>query len=91
LERAKSEAHDRDDWETLAWSAKELYQMQTAVPSALMDRFLNAMRRSPENTISLVDAGREDEQHAYAVAALIVALLVRAEKVTNGPEAAHAA
>lgn len=91
LERTKSEAYGRGDWDSLAWSARELYQMQQAVPSALMARFLNAMRDNPENTASLVEAGWEDERHAYAVTALIVAMLVTAAAARDAVEAANAA
>jgi hypothetical protein len=91
LERIKAQANENDDFHALSWSSRELYRMQQAVPSALMARFLNAMRDHPKNTASLVEAGREDEQHAYAVTALIVAMLAKAAGARDSVEAAHAA
>jgi hypothetical protein len=89
LEGMKAQANEDGDIHTLAWSSRELYSMQRAVPSALMGRFVKAVREDPEVTARLVEAGREDEDNAYMVTALIVAMLAKA--TGNKTEAAHAA
>jgi hypothetical protein len=50
LERTKSSAYEHGDWHTMAWSGRELYQIETAVPVALMDRFLNMRANAKPNT-----------------------------------------
>jgi hypothetical protein len=86
LERAKARAYESGDFETLYWAGRELYQIQQAGPSALMARFVKAMRDDRRNTMTLVESGRQDEQHAYAVTAMIVAMLVKAVKAERGEE-----
>jgi hypothetical protein len=83
LERTKASAYEHGDWDTLAWSARELYQIQTAVPAALMDRYLKAMNADPERTASFVEAGRDDERHVYAIA---VAMTISISKAAKGQE-----
>ncbi len=80
LEYTKAGAYDRDDFDTLCWSSRELYKIQKAIPSALMNRFLKAMEGDPEETNGLVEAGRDDEHHAYAVAVAIVIMLKHAQE-----------
>jgi hypothetical protein len=87
FERIKAQANKDGDFHSLCWSSRELYRMQQAVPSALMGRFLGALRDSPENTVVLVDAGREDEQNAYAVTAIIVAMLATAAEASVAADA----
>jgi hypothetical protein len=80
LERTKAMAYEHSDWNTLAWSARELYQIQTAVPAALMDRYLKAMNTDPERTASFVEAGRDDERYVYAIAVAMTITIARAVK-----------
>jgi hypothetical protein len=80
LEHLKAGAYDRGDFDVLAWAGRELYQIQQAKPSGLMVRFVKALREDRENTLALIEIGRQDEQHAYMVTSLIVAMLVKAEK-----------
>ena len=87
FERIKAQANENGDFHSLCWSSGELYRMQQAVPSALMGRFLGALRDSPENTVVLVDAGREDQQNAYAVTAVIVAMLATAAEASVAADA----
>lgn len=89
LERLKAQAYEDGDIHTLACSGRELYSIQRALPSALMGRFLKAAREDPESAARFVDAGCEDEENAYMVTALIVAMLAKA--TGNQVEAAHAA
>ncbi len=83
LEHTKANAYERGDWDTLAWSGRELYQIQTAVPTTLMDRFLKAMKADPEGTAELVDAGYQDERHAYGIAVAITLMLANAAEVPH--------
>ena len=80
LEHTKASAYEHGDWDTLAWSARELYQIQTAVPAALMDRFLKAMNADPERTASFVEAGRDDERHVYAIAVAMTITIAQSAK-----------
>lgn len=88
LEITKAAANETGDWNALAWSARELYVLQRAVPSAVMDRFLNSMREDPEATNSFVEAGREDERHAYAIATAITIMLASSAEQKEAGRAA---
>src|SRR5262249_51634119 len=80
LERTKARAYEHGDWDALAWSGRELYRVQTAVAAALMDRFLEAIKADPEGTAGFVEAGRDDEWHAYAIAVAITIMVGQAAK-----------
>uniref|UniRef100_Q01TT2 DNA primase n=1 Tax=Solibacter usitatus (strain Ellin6076) TaxID=234267 RepID=Q01TT2_SOLUE len=86
LERAKASAYEHGDWDALAWSGRELYQIETAVPAALMSRFLKAMKSDPEATAGFVEAGRDDERHVYAVAVAITTMIAQAADVQKRAE-----
>jgi hypothetical protein len=77
-ERTKALAFENSDWDTLAWSSRELYRVQTAVAASLMDSFLKAFKANPEGAAGLVEAGRDDEWHAYAIAAAITIMIGQA-------------
>jgi len=89
LEVTKADAVERRDVNALAWSSRELYLMQWAIPAALMDRFLTAMKADLEGTASFVEAGRNDELNVHLVTAAIVMTLTQAQ--VNAEEADHGA
>jgi hypothetical protein len=85
LEQIKAQAYERGDFATVYWSSQELYLMEHAAPPVLMDRFRKAQRANAADTATLVEAGREDEEHAYLVCSAVIFMLSKAQ------ESAHAA
>lgn len=51
--------------------------MQTAVPTAVIARFVEAIKKDPDRTVALIDAGRADELNVYVVTAEVVNILAQ--------------
>jgi len=91
LARIKAVAYGDGDIDALAWSARELYLLQRAIPAAVLDKFLQARAEKPDETAALIKAGRADEAQAYMIAAALVIALEQAQERDRKPEAKSAA
>ncbi len=88
LERRKAEGLARSHqpgggwtwWSDFIQAARRLYTLQSLPPTFLVERFTAELRASPDETLRLIRAAREDEQHARSLAAVMVAMLAAAER-----------
>ena len=68
------------NFDTLSWVSRELYWLQHAPPSAVLTRYVKEHRDHPDEVVSLIVSGREDEEDWAVLAANIVVMIAKAQE-----------
>ena len=81
LEHDHAAALEAQDWFVWAQLGRDIYRARRASGADLVRRYQTASQADPDGTAELVAIGRDDEAHALAITAVIIAFLARTQEV----------